>query len=182
MECKTSTLGNKHILTIINHPTGWPETFPILDNSADTIVSTFINDYLPVHMCLRYILSDNNMEFKNQLMDQVLQQTQHWLHLLCTIPPPEQWEIGSLSQVPKTHTLQKGSTQLGPIHKSSTCQLCHLAPTSGTNETFPRRPRLWKTQLRKSSPCTSHCKEDTWWKSFLGIHTKPQTANCLLYS
>ena len=36
--------------------------------------STFINQHLPVHMCPRYILSDNDMEFKNHLMDQVLQQ------------------------------------------------------------------------------------------------------------
>ena len=64
----------KHILTIIDHLTGWPEAFPIPDKSSDTIVSTFINQYLPVHMCPRYILSDNGMEFKNQLMDQVLQQ------------------------------------------------------------------------------------------------------------
>ena len=43
MECKMSNLGNKHILTIIDHLTGWPEAFPIHDTSADTIVSTFIN-------------------------------------------------------------------------------------------------------------------------------------------
>ena len=73
-ECETSTSGNKHILTIINHLTGWPEAFPIPDKSADTIVSTFISKYLPVHMCLRYILSDNDTEFKNNLMDQVLKQ------------------------------------------------------------------------------------------------------------
>ena len=73
-DCKTSTSGNKHILTIIDHLTGWPEAFPIPDKSADTIVATFINEYLPVHMCPRYILSDNGMEFKNSLMDQVLQQ------------------------------------------------------------------------------------------------------------
>ena len=72
--CETSTSGNKHILTIIDHLTGWPEAFPIPDKSADTIVATFINEYLPVHMCPRYILSDNGMEFKNSLMDQVLQQ------------------------------------------------------------------------------------------------------------
>ena len=71
-DCKTSTSGNKHILTIINHLTGWPEAFPIPDKSADTIVATLINQYLPVHMCPRYILSDNGMEFKNGLMDQVL--------------------------------------------------------------------------------------------------------------
>ena len=73
-ECKTSTSGNKHILTIIDHLTGWPEAFPIPDKSADTIVSTFINEYLPVHMCPQYIMSDNGTEFKNSLMDQVLQQ------------------------------------------------------------------------------------------------------------
>ena len=73
-DCKTSTSGNKHILTIIDHLTGWPEAFPIPDKSADTIVATLINQYLLVHMCLRFILSDNGTEFKNNLMDQVLQQ------------------------------------------------------------------------------------------------------------
>ena len=64
----------RHILTIIDHLTGWPEAFPIPDKTAYTIVSTFINEYLPVHMCPWYILSDNGTEFKNSLMDQVLQQ------------------------------------------------------------------------------------------------------------
>ena len=73
-EWETSSSGNKHIFTIINHLTGWPESFPIPNKSADTIVSTFFNHYLPVHMCPRYILSDNGTEFKNHLMDQVLQQ------------------------------------------------------------------------------------------------------------
>ena len=73
-ECETSTSGNKHILTIIDHLTGWPEALPIPDKSADTIVSTFINAYLPVHMCPWYILLDNGTEFKKSLMDQVLQQ------------------------------------------------------------------------------------------------------------
>ena len=74
MECDTSTSGNKHILTIMDHLTGWPEAFPIPDKTADTIVSTFINEYLPVHMCPWYILLDNGMEFTNSLMDKVLQQ------------------------------------------------------------------------------------------------------------
>ena len=73
-DCKTSTSGNKYILTIIDHLTGWPEALPILDKSADTIVATLINHYLPGHMFPRYLLSDNGMEFKNNLMDQVLQQ------------------------------------------------------------------------------------------------------------
>ena len=73
-ECETSMSGNKHILTNIDHLTGWPEAFPIPGKSADTIVSTLINKYLPVHMCPRYILSENGTEFKNNLMDQVLKQ------------------------------------------------------------------------------------------------------------
>ena len=72
MECETSTSGNKHILTIIAHLTGWSEAFPIPDKSTDTIVLTFINHYLSVHMCPRYILPDNVTECKNQLIDHVL--------------------------------------------------------------------------------------------------------------
>ena len=66
-ECKTSNPRNKHILTIINHLTGWSEAFPIVEKSANTIVSTLINQYLPVHMCHRYILSDNGTDFKTTL-------------------------------------------------------------------------------------------------------------------
>ena len=63
--------GNKHILTIIDHLTGWPEAFPIPDKSANTITNTFIREYIPRHMCPRFILSDNGTEFKNQLFDEV---------------------------------------------------------------------------------------------------------------
>ena len=73
-DCENSTSGNRHILTVIDHLTGWLEAFPIPDKSADTIVATLINQYLPVHMWPRYILSDNGTEFKNSLMVQVLQQ------------------------------------------------------------------------------------------------------------
>ena len=49
-ECETSTSGNKHILTIIDHLMGWLEAFPIPDKLADKIVAIFINQYLLVHM------------------------------------------------------------------------------------------------------------------------------------
>ena len=96
-EYEISSSGNKHILTFIDHLTGWPEAFPILDKSADTIVSTFINHYLLVHMCPQYILPDNSTEFKNQLMDQVLQQLS--IDCICCAPyhPQRQWETRSIS-------------------------------------------------------------------------------------
>ena len=85
-ECETSSSGNKHILTIIDHLTGWPKAFPIPDKSVDTIVSTFINQYLPVLMCPRYIVSDTGTEFKSHLMDKVLQQ----LGIECIFSTPYQ--------------------------------------------------------------------------------------------
>ena len=44
-ECETSTSGNTHILTIIDHLTRWPEAFPVPDKSADTIVSLWTRFY-----------------------------------------------------------------------------------------------------------------------------------------
>ena len=73
-DLNVSASGNQHILTIIDNLTGWLEAFPIPDKQADTIVHIFINNYLPIHMCRHFILSDNGTEFKNQLMDNVLQQ------------------------------------------------------------------------------------------------------------
>ena len=69
-----STSENQHILTIIDHLTGWLEVFPNSNKKADTTVHVFINNYLPLHMCPHFILSDNRTKFKNQLMDNVLKQ------------------------------------------------------------------------------------------------------------
>ena len=74
MDLNVSMSDNQHILTIIDHPTGWPEAFPIPNKKADTVVCVFITNYLPVYMWHRYILSDNGREFNNQLMDNIQQQ------------------------------------------------------------------------------------------------------------
>ena len=68
-----STSGNQHILTIIDHLMGWPEAHPSPTNSRHH-VCVFINNYLPIHMFPCFILSENRKEFKNQLMDNILQQ------------------------------------------------------------------------------------------------------------
>ena len=119
-DCKMSTSGNKHILTTINHLTGWPEAFHIPDKSADTIVTMLINHYLPVHMCPRYILSDNGMEFKNNLMDQVLQQL--GTDRIFSAPYHPQ-SNGKLFKAYTKETLQKRSSQLGQVYQSGTHQL-----------------------------------------------------------
>ena len=63
-DLNVSMLGNQHIPTIIDQLTGWPEALPIPSKKADTIINIFINNYLPGHMCSRYILSNNGTEFK----------------------------------------------------------------------------------------------------------------------
>ena len=66
-----SNKGNKHILTIIDLLTGWPEAILIPNKSADTITKAFTRHYLPRHLCPLFILSDNGTEFKNQIFDKV---------------------------------------------------------------------------------------------------------------
>ena len=52
-DLNVSTSGNQHILTIIDHLTGWPEAFPLPNKKVDNTVCIFINDYLLIHMCPR---------------------------------------------------------------------------------------------------------------------------------
>ena len=124
-ECETSSSGNKYILAIIDHLTGWPEAFPIPDKSADTIVSTFINHYLPIHIGPRYILLDNGTEFKNHLIDQVLQQLgiDHILSAPYHPQSNEKLEVFHKYLKPTLKKLQKGSIKLGKIHKPSSNKL-----------------------------------------------------------
>ena len=74
MDLNVFLSGNQHNVTIIDHLTGWSEAFPIPDKEVDTIIHVFIHNYMPVHICPRYILSNNGTEYKNQLMGDILQQ------------------------------------------------------------------------------------------------------------
>ena len=188
-ECETSTSGNKHILTIINHLTGWPETFPIPDKSADTIVTTLINEYLPVHMCPRYILSDNSMEFKNNLMDQVLQQLgvdrifsapyhpqsngklevfhkylKPTLKKLCE-KDPTNWDKYLNQVLASYHITPNLATTESPFC-SSIWQRPQpsIAPTPRTHATLLRRPRFWITQPRNPQISPHYCQEGIGWE------------------
>ena len=114
-ECETSTSGNRHILTIIDHLTGWPEAFPLPEKSTYTIVSTFINHYLSVQMCPQYILLNKGTEFKDQLIDQVLQQ----LSINCIFSAPYH---------PQSNVkLEEFHKHLKPTLK----KLCEKDPTNG---------------------------------------------------
>ena len=83
-DLNVSASGNQHILTIIDHLAGWPEAFLIPVKKADTIFHIFINNELPIHMCPHIILSDNDTEFKNKLMDNMLQK--HGIDHIFSVP------------------------------------------------------------------------------------------------
>ena len=168
-ECKTSMSGNRHILTTINQLTRWPEAFPIPDKSVDTIESTFINHYLLVHMCPCYILLENGTEFKNQLLDHVLQQLgindifsapnhphsnenlevfhkylKPTLKELCE-KDPTNWE----KYINYVVTNYRVTVNLATAEKAFFFGLQKrpkptLTPAFGTNAMFSGRPRIWK--------------------------------------
>ena len=162
-QCETSTSGHKHILTIIDHLTGWLEAFPIPDKLADTIVSTFINHYLPVHMCPRYILSDNITEFKNQLVDQVLQQ----LSIDCIFSTAYHLQNNGKLKVFYKYlkpTLKKQCKK----HPASWDKYLNQVLTSYRVTPYlaiiPRWSRIWTTQFRSPLTSPSYCKENTRWE------------------
>ena len=71
-----SNKGNKHILTIIDLLTGWPEVILIPNKSADTITKAFIRHFLP---------------------RQSHEGSWHREDILCTITPSKQWETRNIS-------------------------------------------------------------------------------------
>ena len=186
MECDASTSGNKHILTIIDHLTGWPEAFLIPDKTADMIVSTFKNEYLPVPMCPWYILLDNGMEFKNSLMDHVLQQLgidsifsapyhpqsngklevfhkylKPMLKKLCE-KDPVNWDK-YLNQVLSSYRITQNLATVETsffLGYGRDPNLPLHPSTIRTHATFPRRPRLWNAELGNTQISISNSKEN----------------------
>ena len=65
LDLNISAPGTQQILTIIDHLMGLLEAFPIPNKKAGTIVYIFINNYLPIHRCPHFILSDNELNSKS---------------------------------------------------------------------------------------------------------------------
>ena len=68
-----STQGNRYALTVICMLTGYTWCIPIADRFAETIVKAYIREVYSKYGGSRKILSDNGMEFKNKLSEQVAQ-------------------------------------------------------------------------------------------------------------
>ena len=85
-----------------------------------------INNYLPIHMCPHFTLSDNGTELKNQLMDNVLQQLgiDHIFSGPCHPQSNGKLEVFNKYLKPTLKKVcEKDLDQMGQIHQPSISQL-----------------------------------------------------------
>ena len=69
----TSTEGNRYVLTVIDHCTGWAEAKPIPGKSAKYVLKYLEQEYVPRHGAPEVLICDNGKEFKNHLVVPYLQ-------------------------------------------------------------------------------------------------------------
>lgn len=60
--------GNRYLLSIIDHCTGWVEVKPLPNKSAQGIHKYLIHEYIPRYSAPEVFLTDNGAELKNQLV------------------------------------------------------------------------------------------------------------------
>lgn len=66
--------GNRHIITVVDHFSGWPEAFAVKDKSANTVAKVLLEEVIPRHACPSLIISDRGTEFNNALVEQLTSQ------------------------------------------------------------------------------------------------------------
>jgi hypothetical protein len=67
-----SLSGNKYILSIVDHYSGWPEAFPLPDKSAENIAHMVIDEIVPRFGCPLQIVTDHGTENENRFMRETL--------------------------------------------------------------------------------------------------------------
>ena len=67
----TSLSGNRYILSVVDHYTGWPEAFAIPDKSAQSIAHILVDEIFTRFGCLCEVVTDNGTENENQVMKEV---------------------------------------------------------------------------------------------------------------
>ena len=67
----TSLSGNRYILSVVDHYTGWPEAFAIPDKSAQSVAHILVDEIFPRFGCPCEVITDNGTENENQVMKEV---------------------------------------------------------------------------------------------------------------
>ena len=61
--------GNKYILTIIDHCTGWVDVKPLPNKTAENVVSFLESEYIPRYGPPEVMITDQGLEFKNRTVE-----------------------------------------------------------------------------------------------------------------
>ena len=83
----TSLSNNKYICSFICLYSGWLESFPIPDKTAQSIVQCLLEYMIPRHGCPLVIISDNGSEFVNEYFKTTLEKL-HIKHILTSTYNP----------------------------------------------------------------------------------------------
>ena len=57
--------GNRYLITVIDHATGWAEAYPSRDRNADSVIRVLERDFIPRHGPPAIMVHDNGKEFVN---------------------------------------------------------------------------------------------------------------------
>ena len=71
VDLDVSHKGNKNILVVVDHLTGYPIAVPIPNKEASTAVDAFYEKVILEHTAPHIVLSDNGKEFANDTMAQL---------------------------------------------------------------------------------------------------------------
>jgi hypothetical protein len=69
-----SLSGNKYILSVVDHYSGWPEAFPIPDKSAENVAHIILDEIIPRFGCPLQVVSDNGTENENRIVRETLKE------------------------------------------------------------------------------------------------------------
>ena len=80
VELPTSHYGNKNILVMVDHLTGWPIAKAIPDKEATTVVNDIFEKLILEHGAPEILLSDNGKDFTNVTLAYVCQELNNEQH------------------------------------------------------------------------------------------------------
>ena len=58
--------GNRYLITLIDHATGWAEAYPAKDRNAEAVIRVLEREYIPCHGPPAIMIHDNGKEFVNR--------------------------------------------------------------------------------------------------------------------
>ena len=70
----TSLSGNRYVLSLVDHYSGWPEAYALPDKTAQSIAHVVLDEFFPRYGCPCEMVTDNGTENENQVMREVFEE------------------------------------------------------------------------------------------------------------